>query len=204
MTTRAVLFQAVQDYARRTDTAFINALPTMLLNVEARIADEVVHSDMVTVTTLALSGRTVALPSDCLELRSVSVQEGDTLDLVSPEVLREGPLWDGVGGDPSQYSIEGATLYFAPAGTATLDLSYYARFAAMTGDSDTTALLQRNFNLYLYAMLAEAMRFIQDAEQEMKFEANYVDIRRVMLAKDTDYQNSGSVHRRISQRRDLV
>ena len=203
MTTRAVLFQAVQDYMRRSDSAFVAALPTMLLNVESRINDEIIHSTQTTVTTLALSGRTVALPTDCVEIRSLTVQDGDTLDWVTPEVLREGSLWDGAG-CPSQYTIENRDIYVAPAASATLDLSYYARYTAMANDSDTTGLLTQNFNLYLYAMLAEAARFVQDEEMERRYEMAFVDIRRQVQQKDTDYQTSGSVMRRISQRQDLV
>jgi hypothetical protein len=196
--TRSELFDDVQAYTRRTDSAFTGRLPTMLKHVEARIAREIVHSSQVTVTTLALSGRTVTVPTDCLEVRSVSVQEGPTLDWVTPEVLREGRLWDG-SGDPCQYTLEGRDIYVAPAGTATLDLSYYARFTAMSADSDTTALLTSDPDLYLFAMLHEAGKFIQDKDYALEMNAQYVDVRRQVLAQDLDYQASGSVARRISQ-----
>ncbi len=196
--TRLELFDSVEAYTRRTDSAFTGQLPTMLKHVEARIAREIVHSSMVTVTTLALSGRTVTVPADCLEVRSVSVQEGPQLDWVTPEVIREGRLWDG-SGDPCQYTIEGRDIYVAPAGTATLDLSYYAKFTAMTADADTTALLTSDPDLYLYAMLHEAGKFIQDRDYATEMNAQYVDIKRTVLAQDLDYQASGSVTRRIGQ-----
>jgi hypothetical protein len=196
--TRSGLFDDVQAYTRRTDSDFTTRLSTMLRHVEARIAREIVHSSQVTVTTLALSGRTVTVPTDCLEVRSVSVQEGPVLDWVTPEVLREGRLWDG-SGDPCQYTLEGRDIYVAPAGTATLDLSYYARFTAMSADSDTTALLTSDPDLYLFAMLHEAGKFIQDKDYALEMNAQYVDVKRQVLAQDLDYQASGSVARRISQ-----
>lgn len=201
MTTRAALFQAVLDYTRRTDTAFIDALPTMLRNFEARLAREVVHSSQVVVTTLVATGRSVELPTDCLEVRSVSIAEGRrVLQLVTPEVLREGPWWDA-SGDPQKYTIENRALYLAPApNEASLDLSYYARFPAMAADADTTYVLTNFFDLYLYGMLSEAAKFIQDREALVGYEGAYVDIRRALLQQDIDFRSSGSAMRRLGSR----
>jgi len=205
MTTRAALFTAVRDYMRRTDAAFIDALPTMLRNVEGRLAREVVHSSMVVVTTLNATGRTVELPADCLEVRSLSLVAGAgrnrVLSIVTPEVLREGPWWDSSGA-PEKYAIENRFVYLAPAPEdVDLDLSYYRRLPAIVADTDTTYLLTNFFDLYLYAMLSEAAKFVQDEQALVGYEGTYVDIRRTLLQQDIDFRTSGSAMRRLGSRR---
>lgn len=205
MTTRAELFTAVRNWTRRTtDTELDVELPRILRNVEARFAREIIHSSMTRVETLNVTGRSATLPSTCLQLRSVSLVQATlgrrTLDNVTPEVLREGPYWNG-SGEPRQYAVENRELYVAPAASeddgVDLDISYYARFPALTAEGDTNYLLTNYFDLYLYAMLSETMAFVQDIEAGTEYEARYVDVRRELINQDMTYRASGSVVRRI-------
>ena len=200
--TRADLFSRVRNWLRRNGDTDLDAdLPFILRNAEARLAREVVHSSQVVVATLELAGRSAALPADCLELRSITKQGSRSrkLELVTPEVLRESTLWDA-SGDPGYYAVERRDVYFAPAASVdtpvTLDISYFARFDPLQEDGDTNYLLSNHFDLYLYAVLAEACIFLQDERLALQFEAKYVDIRRRLIEQDGDFRHSGSVVRR--------
>lgn len=198
MTTRAELEAAVGRWLRRSGDPDLTAdMGTLIRNAEERIAREVRHSSQETVSTLTLNGRSVALPADCVEVRSLTVQ-GDNrrLELVTAEVLREGPLWNA-SGNPCWYAIHGRDLYVAPSATATLDIVYWARPPALTADADTNFLLTQHFSLYLYATLAEAAVFLQDRDAELGYGAKYADTRRTLQEDDIAYHHSGSVPRRI-------
>lgn len=203
MTTRLALLEAVQRWLHRTnDTDLVADLSTMLRNVEARFAREVLHSSMEQTTQITALGRTATLPDDCLYARSLSLAAGTyrKLDQVNAEVLREGYWWTA-GGSPRFFNISNRTVYLAPVADATtgtlLDLVYFARFPALVNDADTNYLLTNFFDLYLYAMLAEAARYIQDQEAMVGFEAQLADIKRNLEGQDYSYQRSGSVRRRI-------
>lgn len=199
MTTRATLFAKVLTWLRRTgDTEFEAELPTMLLMVENRIAREIRYSGMEAVTTLTLTSGQATLPTDCVEVRSLTLQGTDRqLELVTPEVLRESSLWGDTGGAAKYYAIHNRTVYTAPQTDGTLDISYWARFPALTADADTNSLLTKHFDLYLNAMLAQAGRFLQDREVAIAAEAAYTDSRFTLRQADADYVHSGSVIRRI-------
>jgi len=200
VTTRGVLFDSVRAWTRRTaDPELDAALPGILQHVEARVAREIVHSSQVVVAQITISGRSGPLPSDCLEIRSLSLASGSRrrLELVTPEQLREGGYWEK-GGDPLQYAIENRAIYLAPAAgdDTVFDLSYYRRFPPLVVSADTNYLLTNYPDLYLYAMLAETMAFVQDAEAQMGYEAKYADTRRALLEQDIDFRTSGSGLRR--------
>lgn len=199
MTSRSELAAAATRWLRRQgDTDFDADVDVLIRNMEARLARVVRHTSMEIVTTLALAGRSATLPTDCLELRSLSLQ-GDTrkLDLVTMEVLHEHDAWNSTGGIPRMFAISDREVYFAPSGTHTLDLVYWARPAALVDDADTNYLLTNHFDLYLYALLAEAAIFLQDERAQVGYEARFSDALRTLLRSDGDYRHSGSVPRRI-------
>lgn len=200
MTTRGELFTAVRNWTRRTNDAELDAeLPRLLRNVESRIKRDIVHSNQIIVSVVTVSGRTAGVPADCLKIRSLSLTSGNRrkLEQVTPEVLREGPYWDA-SGDPCWYAIDRNLIYLAPAAGANtdLDISFYAHYVAMTADDSTTALLTDHFDIYLYALLAEVMSFVQDPQVQLQFEMKYANLRRELEQQDIDYQYSGSALRR--------
>ena len=203
MTTRLELLNAVQRWLHRSnDVDLVTDQSLLLRNVEARFAREVKHSSQETTTQITITGRSGALPTDCLFVRSLSLTSGDwrQLDQVTAEVLREGPWWNN-GGSPRMFNISGRSIYLAPAADATtgtvFDLVYYARFPALVNDADTNYLLTNHFDLYLYAALAEAAQYVQDREMRLEFESQFQDIRRNLEEQDTSFKTSGSVRRQL-------
>lgn len=210
MTTRGTLFTDVRNWTARTaDTDLDAALPTLLRNVEARLAREVYHHSMVGTTSLFWStGNNISLPTNTLEAISLTLVSDSQaeLQLVSSEVLREGPYF-GSTGNPCVYAIEGRNIYFAPVPVAPtggavvqlFDLVHLQRFADMVNDADTTTLLEDHYDLYLYAMLAEYARWAQDQQAALQFEAKYADVRMTLESQNIDYQSGGSIMRRVGR-----
>ena len=212
MTTRAELFTQVQNYLRRAnDTEFVAALPTMLTLLEARIATDIVHSSQLVTTTLSFIGRSGTIPTDVNSFESVTLTftgaaNSRVLEYVSPEVIREKYEWGGTTA-PVFYTIENRSILIAPAATTSaisLDLVYYQRFPALTADADTNYLLTNYFPLYLYGMLEEAGKNLQDAELRDAMAAEYAVMRAQILEQDTDYRVSGSRQPRLGNARYIV
>ena len=206
MTTRDSLFSRTLSWLRRdNDANLVSALPDLLVNLEARIAREVVHSSMYVTTTLSITGRSGVLPTDCLELVSLTKQAGAAsrqMNSVTSEVLREGPHWDGTG-EPCQFAIENRNVVIAPAAGSTtptvFDIVYRARYPALTTPTSTNYLLLNHFDLYLHGLLYEACRYNRDREGASEHNAEYVDRRRTLEAQDTDYLSSGSRNRQTGR-----
>ena len=202
MTTLGTLKSDVQAYLVRSDSAFVNAIPTFVRTAEARLRREVVHSSMETTTTLTGTDRTATVPDDCVEIRSLTLT-GDggvgrrDLEMVTPEVIRASGQWNA-SGTPCYFSIEGRTIYLAPSAASTgtdFDLVYYAAYPALTDDAQTNYLLTNAYDLVLKLVLAEACDFLQDEMKRDEFFAQYASIRREFLNQDQDYISRGSANR---------
>lgn len=186
----------------RSDPDFVAALPTFLRNVEARLRREIIHTSMEQTTEITVTDRFYALAADILEVRSLSMQ-GTTrrLQLVTPEVIREGPLWDS-SGTPQLFSIEGRNLVFAPTPSSSIlmDMVSYRALTPLTGDASTNTLLTNYYDLYLNLMLFEAHKFIHHDERAGLFFAAYVDVRDALMTQDNDYVSRGSARRSTGSR----
>lgn len=193
MTTRQELLDDVDTYLARDDLTGGADATTYLRIAEAKIRRRVRTTDREVTTQLSATGRTVALPSDYLSLRSISLDSAldRTIDYLTPERIREAPIWNNSGGGLTDntaqaYTIEGGNLVFAPAPTAeapvTFDIVYNASYAPLVNASDTNTLLTNNYDIYLFAVLFEAASYLQDIElaaaYNSRFEAAITELER--------------------------
>ena len=159
-------------------------LPSFIRNAEARIGRAVRTLDMQQRTTLVVPDTgEVALPARFLGFRSVSIQvsaglsNSARIDYMAPdpfdELLIDSSLIRGVSSD-SYYTIEGGNIRVLPApgsgDTMTLRVSFFQRYEALNGTTNTTHnLIADNYDLYLFASLAELYNYLQDDAQEAKY-----------------------------------
>jgi len=171
MTTHATLKTDVAGFLLRSDLS--SDIATFVRLGEARIARRVRVRAQETTTSLSVTSSTTALPSDYLAMRSVTadVSYKRTLDMLTPETIREAAVWDN-GGDAKAYSIEGSNIVVAPAQTnLDLDIVYFAKFAALSDDADTNWLLTNAYDVYLYAVCEAGAIWLQDEMKEAKYSA---------------------------------
>lgn len=215
MTTRQELLDDVDSYLARDDLTGGADSSTYLRIAEARIRRRVRTTDREVTTQLVATGRSVALPDDYLSLRSISLDSAldRTIDYLTPERIREAPIWNNSGGGLTDntaqaYTIEGGNLVFAPAPTAenpiTFDIVYNASYAPLVNASDTNTLLTNAYDIYLFAVLFEAASYVQDIElasgYSSRFEAALTELERSELRK----RNSGSALFRTGSPRRVV
>lgn len=154
----------------RTDLTAV--IPDFVQLAEARIARDLRMPGQITVATVTvLAGQSsAAMPADFAEAVSISNTVGATF--VSPAKLAElagtGAAWD-------EFTIQSGNLTLAaPAPSdASFTVTYYAKFPALVGDSDTNEILTNHPGLYLYCSLAEAAVFLSDDARAPLWEAKY-------------------------------
>lgn len=184
MTTRQELIDDIDAYMARSDLSGGRDATTFLRVAEDRIKRRIRPVDREITTQLSATGRTVALPDDYLSLRSVSLDSAldRTIDYLTPERIREAPIWNNSGGGLTDntaqaYTIEGGNLVLAPAPTpeapVTLDIVYNASYPRLVNSTDTNALLQAHYDLYLYAALLEAATYVQHVELATAYNSRF-------------------------------
>lgn len=151
---------------------------------------------MLTATTLASSGGTATVPAAVLEFTRIWLNntDGTGIDLLFMPLQQFRTHPDAVlTGTPSKYTMDGSTLYTAPTDAATLQISYYGKLGAFTGDSSYDAILTNHPGVYLSGVLCEYYRWGRDpdglAMETMEFAAKA----RGVNAQDRQAQRSGSI-----------
>ena len=189
MTTLATLKNSVDSWLIRDDVSGATTdFATILRLAEAQIAREVRCGVQEQTTTLNFTGRSADLPANYLEPRNPFIDDSSRLmDYMTPEAIRRSSAWtngrvgafytiEGGGGTPGtddrmQVTIAGPASATSP---LSMDVNYYARFAALTSDPDTNWLLTNHFDVYLYATLRAAAEYIQEDMLEDRYNAKFV------------------------------
>ena len=215
MTTRQELLNDVDAWMKRDNLTGGPDIGTFLRLAEAKIRRRIRTMDREVTTTLSATSRTTALPDDYLSLRSISLDSAldRTIEYLTPERIREAPIWNNQGGGLTDntaqaYSIEAGNIILAPEPTATapvtLDIVYNASYAPLVNASDTNTLLTNNYDIYLFALLAAAATNVQNAQlaagYNSLFEASVIELERSEGRK----RNSGSALFRTGSPRRVV
>lgn len=160
-----------------TDGVFAVAFRTL----EAELARKVRVRAMETRDTLTATSSTVALPSDYLEMISLTRdnEQGAALEFTTATRLRKHP-YRTLTGAPILVAIEGSNILVYPAATAsdTFDLliTYFARFTALdaTDDVDSNWLTINVYDMMFYGLLKHIGAYLRDkvleADNTAKFE----------------------------------
>lgn len=152
-------------FLHRADLAAI--VPDLITLGELRIngdLDARSQDSKVTLSTVA-STETVALPSDCINIRHISISSSTparVLEYLTPDSY-ENLYPFGDTGTPAVYTVIGSNLYLAPIPSSiyTLDFVYKGRVPSIAA-AGTTWLMTNYPNVYLYATLCEAAPYMKD------------------------------------------
>lgn len=154
----AELQTSVINFTHRADLAAI--LPDLVrLGEDVIFGDlEASSSDLVATLATVASVATVALPTDFIKLRSLSLLD-ETLQYITPEQF----IVQTATGEPSAYTIIGQNLHLAmtPDTVYSLRLVYEARLVNLSATQTTNWLLTNFPAVYLYATLVQAGIYIK-------------------------------------------
>lgn len=160
--TYAELITSVGLWLNRTDLA--DRVPEFIALAERRFNRILNMPEMDTLTTLTAAA-SVALPSDCWEVRSVYLDTDprQKLEPVSIDMLF-GLYPDQTTGRPAVYAISGSSLVLAPSPDAadSLVLYYKSTIPALSSSNTTNWLLTKHPDIYLWASLLASEAYNQN------------------------------------------
>lgn len=154
---------AVANWINRDDLT--DRIPEFIALAEGMFNRRLRHPRMENSATAVLSGETLAFPTDFLSLRSMFIDGNpDTeLDFVPYSSLRT--LYPTTAtGIPQVYTEADGAFYFAPvpSGDYTVHMVYWQQIPALSDSQTTNWLLTAHPDLYLYASLIHAAKYIRD------------------------------------------
>lgn len=104
-------------------------------------------------------------------------------------------------GPQNIYTIEGDTLYTAPAATTGLKAKWYEKFTALSADGDTDWILTNAPHVYINGCMMEIMAYLQD-QREAEFRAKFAASIKALNINDQRSRSSGSV--KVARPRSVV
>ena len=188
----AQLKAAIASWVKRSDLT--SQIPTFIALAEARITRELRLRTQITITTLSVSGGSAALPDDFLEFKALVYADDATPVRVGSleQVLTDRARISGAR--PKFCVVTGDVVQFGPSAdqTYTLNAGYYARFAALSGDSDTNWLLTNHPGIYLWAACAETAPWMQQDERTATWELKYAQDKQSLIDSDKASEFGGT------------
>lgn len=173
------LVAAVKVWAARSDSTFSGQIPTFIALAEDRIYNgagkmgDPIYSAPLRSATMEVAGTMTTvdgvgtLPAEALDLRKIVVSGQLTgIEYMTPERLS---LWssNAVSGTPLYYTTRGRDVVLAPPSSATLNLTYYRQYDAITVANKTGPMIIAHGLIYLECALYEAFAFMQETEIAM-------------------------------------
>ena len=194
----ADLVASVGTWLKRSDLSA--QIPDFVTLAEARLARDLRIRSMIATATLTTVDDTqaVTLPADWLETENVTLI-GDApvnLAVVTPELM-DVKYPSGIRtGKPAVYCVLGDEMQLGPTpdGVYSIQIAYYARFAALS-TTPTNWLLTNHPSLYLFSALAEASVYTLEDDRAQIWEAKYRVELNALQAADDAALRSGSAMR---------
>ena len=157
-------------------------------------------SAMVDSATLApAAGGTVTISTDVgagfLEFIELTPNTNGAVSLnyVTPwDFRKEADAIADTVGPQNIYTIEGDTLYTAPAATTGLKAKWYEKFTALSADGDTDWVLTNAPHVYINGCMMEIMAYLQDP-REGEFRQKFAASIKGLNLNDQRSRSSGSV-----------
>lgn len=194
ITDYATLAAAVSDYNPHGEVP--SKVATWVQLAEARMSRELRCREMTEEATGTLSGAELTLPSDFIE--TVDFRISTTLSGETP--LERRSLSDLLSrymvastGLPEAYAIDGTVLRVAP--TPDDDYAYTLVYLARIPSLQSAAnwLIALAPDLYLYAVLAEGERFLQNPDGLLFWDAQYETARQRVMGADRRARFRGGI-----------
>jgi hypothetical protein len=165
----AALQTAVSDWAARSDTATVAAVPslidmaTAMFNHGQQQMVPLRTREMLTSATLTPTNGVVTLPADYLQFRSVVSNASFIRDLeyVAPDFANV-QFADGAAGLSTSFTIVGNSLNVYPISGSDVLLSYYQKIPDLSGSNTSNWLLAKFPNIYLHASLLQLAMYVKD------------------------------------------
>lgn len=165
---------SIANHLHRTDLTSV--IPDFVIFAETTIQNDPSPSDPMVLCgirtkdqvdryTATINTEYVDIPTNLLSIKDVQINTDPVTPLtyLTPnEMTFKYP--SSLTGTPEAYTLHGDEFQFKPipSGDLTLEISYIARYAALSADGDTNWLLTNHPMAYLYAALVAASSYVQE------------------------------------------
>lgn len=165
MTDYTTLQATIADWLDRQDLAPV--IPSFIRLAEAEIERKVRTSDMEARAVVTVDEPYVSLPADFLQLRRLSAVVGGAarqLPILTAEQMGDFMEAHPEAGPPQVAAVVAGQIQLGPApdGQYELELVYYRKIPALSGDNPTNWLLEKYPDAYLYGALQHSAPYIRD------------------------------------------
>jgi hypothetical protein len=177
------LASSVAGWLMRDDLAAV--IPDFISLAEADMTQRLRLRCMLTRSTTTLgSDGYEELPSDFLGMWRLTLDDEELM--FSPNVRLAGYALDYAGESPMYYAIVGTQVQFVPvgAGGGALEMTYYAKPAALSESNPSNVLLEASPALYLYGSLLASAPYLGDDARVQTWGALYTQACDVLQAAD--------------------
>lgn len=192
---------AIASWTARSDLT--TQLDDFIDMAEAEFNRTLRTEQMLTETTLTLSSTSssVSLPSNFLEVESISFNDAPREINYATRKQLEGQYASQSAGRPKVYSLRASAtsggvqrMIFGPSpdGAYTLTLSYYQQLPGLSTSNTTNWLLTKEPEAYLFCALSKALTFIQDSERKAEIKSNWQEIKAQLDSEDEGRKSGGS------------
>jgi len=196
VSTYAELKTAVANHLNRSDLT--SRIPEFIVSAEGRIGRELRIRQMEKRATASISTEYADMPTDFIEQRNIQINgtTQDRLQYLSPEQMDKFHSSQSTG-TPTVYTIIGTEFQFKPVPDTsyTVEIAYFARFAAMSADNDTNWLLTNEPDTYVYASLIAAAPYLDEDPRLQTWAALYSEIVKTLNDQDKKARYSGATLR---------
>lgn len=156
--TYATLKSDVAVWARRSDLT--SAIPSFVALAESEIykthAIPLRVREMEEEASLTVTGLTADLPADYLEARYIKLDDADKTTLLYMPPAQWNQYKEGF------FTVVGTEVRLPNGVTSNLTLGYIAKPAALTNNTDTNAVLETYYGIYLSATMKYASVYVKD------------------------------------------
>lgn len=171
---------AVGNWLHRSDLSAV--IPDFITLAETRMNGDLKSRSMEVRTTLTcvpgsdVTARYVALPSDMLEMRRLTLmtEPAITLEYMSPDQINEEMPFLLAADRPTRFTVIGGNIELSPPpdSSYSLELIYMQRIPPLASNS-TNWLLTTNPNAYLFGALLASVAYTQDDSRATLWEQKY-------------------------------
>lgn len=184
---------AVANWLHRSDLGTV--IPDLILFGEKRIFREVRIRDMETALSSTIASGVIAVPSDYLDLKFAYVDGNPTQQLqraTASQVYSQYPLRTSTA-KPKYIAREASNFIFGPYPDAdyTIKGVYYAEPTSI--QTSTNAVFTANPDLYLFASLVEAAKYINDQQRLGLWELQYQETKALVQKQEIEYGSGGGL-----------
>lgn len=172
--TYGTLKSDIASFVQRDDLTAV--IPTWVRFATAALNRELRTPEMESRDTQTLTTEFTGLPSDFLEMRSVTTGAGEPMRYLGNQQFVD-VVAQGDNLSPPVYTIDDYQLRIYPAPTVAEPLAvvinYYEEVAALVADPDTNWVLEKYPDVYLYGALVHARAWLHDDQRLLTVKALY-------------------------------